>query len=334
MRRGRAGPAVLALIGAAALAAAPAASGAGARRYLILPFENVSSEPGLNWLGEALAMSLADRFELLGMRTVGREERAEAQDALGFPPGTPTTLATSLRLAGLLRAGRMVTGTYTFDPGSGVTVAGRLVDVEGARQIWEGKRPGTLAGIFRLMDPLVLEAAAQDDARLSPASPSTIGSVSDPPLPLYEAIVRGLKEPDPERRVAALEKGLEMNRQAPSLLRALGWALFAAERPAEALERLNAVPDEAAPDAWRVHLLRARIHVARNETEAAEASLARSIAAADSADAHLLLARIHAARGDLPRARAELDLAAGLDPAHPEVADVRELLTAETTPVL
>jgi len=299
----------------------------GPQRYLIVPFENLSSERSLNWIGEALAMSLADRFELLGMRTVTRSERLEALDDMVLPSGAPLTLASDLKLAGAVRAGRLVAGTYDFDPNNGVVVTARLVDVKAGAQLWEGSRPGTLAGIFSLMDPVVLQAAASDEARVSAVAPSDLSSISDPPLPLYEVIVRGVLESDPDRRVAALEKGLEMNPKAPALLRALAFTLYDAGRLDDALSRLDAIPEGSAADGWRLFLLRARILLARNDTNGALSALSRSVAAGESADAHVLLALIHARRGERTRAQSELDLASGFDPGHPEIPEVKALLS-------
>ncbi len=325
LRHGRGAPSCVTLTAALLLAAAES-SAAAPRRYLVMPFENLSAERSLNWLSEALASSLADRFELLGMRTVTREERVQALDSLAFPPGTQPTLASTLRLAAAVRASRFVTGSYTYDPKDGVVVSARLLDVDAARQIWGGKRPGTLAGIFSLMDPLALEGAVQDDSRVSVPAPSTLGSISDPPLPLYEILVRGIQEPDPDRRVATLEKGLVMNRLSPALLKALAFEMFDAGRLDEALSRLDQIPEASCPDGWRLQLLRGRILAAQGNPAGAVAALSRSIAAAESPDAHLLLARLHAAAGEKASAGTEIDLAAGLDPEHPELAEVRALL--------
>lgn len=317
------------LVIAAATAVTPASE--TPQRYLIFPFENLSSERSLNWLGEALAASLADRFELLGMRTVPRSERLDGEEGLDLPGGTPLTLASQIKLAGTLRATRLVTGTYKFDPANGVTVTGYLIDAEGAARLWDASRPGTLARIFGLMDPIVLKAAEYDTDRLAKVPLNAISSIADPPLPLFEVIVRSQQEADPDRRVVALEKGLDMNAKSPALLRALVNALYDAGRNADAVARLDAIPDGALPDAWRLHLLRARILMVRNDTDAAIAALSKSIAAGDSADAHIFLARILLSRGERARAQAEVDVAARLDPGHPEIPEVRKLLGGTST---
>lgn len=310
---------------ALALLAALAADGllAGPRRYLVIPFENLSSEPSLAWLGEALSERVASRLELMGMRTVTRTERLDALADLALPNGPPLTMATMLRVAERVRAERLVTGSFSYEARNGVKVMGRLLDLEDMKQIWNGTRPGTLAGIFGLMDPLVLEAASRDRDRLASTTPGDLASIADPPLPLYEIIVETRAEPEPERRAALLEKALEQNRQSAHLRRALAEALSEAGRLKEALDHLEKIPAKSAPDAWRLYLHSARLRVASGDIEGAMADLSRSVEAGDNAEAHLLLARLHADRGELFKARAEAKLAAELDPGHPDLVELR-----------
>jgi TolB-like protein len=300
---------------------------AGPRRYLVMPFDNRSEEPSLDWLGEALAMSLSGRLEALGMRTVSRIERLDALEQGSMPSGVPLTLASALRVASVVRAHRLVTGTFLYRSSSEVEVRARLIDLGPPGQIWEGTRSGTLAGIFRLTEPMALEVAGHDDARVARDGPAPLASMPDPPLPLYEIIVRGLQESVPEKRVAALRKGLEADSGSPSLLRALTFALFDAGLRQEALHRLDALDPGRFPDGWRLHLLRARILLAHDEVDGAFAALSRSVDAGESADAHLLLARLHAGRGQWTAASVELDLAEGLDPGHPDLVDIRSLMS-------
>ena len=298
-------------------------AGAGPRRYLVMPFENLSSEPSLNWLGEAISLSVAERFELLGMRTVTRRERIDALEDLSLPSATPLTLATTLRVAEKVRSRHVVVGSFTFDQANGIELSARLLDLPTMKPIWEGRRRGMLAGVFSLAEPLLLAAAADDDERISPAAPDELAAVSDPPLPLYEIIVRSLFEETPEARVAALEKGLEMDSRSEPLRQALAFAQADAGRIDEAIANLDAVAPESTPAGWRLHLFRARLLLAREETDEAIEALHRSIAAGESAEAHLLLASLYIRRGDRLRAETELDLAAGLDPGHPEIPDLR-----------
>ncbi|MBI3449830.1 MAG: tetratricopeptide repeat protein [Acidobacteria bacterium] len=263
------------------LAAAP-------HRYLVLPFENVSAERSLNWIGEALALGVADRLELLGLHALTRSERLDSLEAAGVPDGKAVTLATTLKIVTAARADRFITGTFSFDPKSGVTVACRLFDAARAREVWDGARTGTLAGVFALTDPLVTEAAAGDADRAATTPPSALAAFADPPLPIYEALVRALLEAEPERRLAALSKALEMDRRSAPVRRSLALEQIGQGQLADALANLEAIPADSSPDGWRIHLLRARVLAAQGNLDGSTAALARSIAARDTAEAHTL----------------------------------------------
>ena len=60
--------------------------GADRRRILVMPFENVTRDSRIFWLGEASAVLLADDLNALGANAITREERREAFERLQVPP--------------------------------------------------------------------------------------------------------------------------------------------------------------------------------------------------------------------------------------------------------
>ncbi|HXI02207.1 MAG TPA: tetratricopeptide repeat protein, partial [Candidatus Saccharimonadales bacterium] len=277
----------------------------------------------------------ADSLEARGMRTVTRDDRLDALDSLSLRHDAPVTLATALQVGTLTRATRLVTGTFRYTRPDGIEINGRLIDLKGPHSLTGIGGKGTLPDLFDLSRGMALQIAALDDARV-PAAPPASGtaqadgkarSAGDPSLTLYEIVVRAVLEKDPDRRIRDLQHGEEINPRSPLLLRELANACFAAGRNAEALHWIQELDASQLPDAWRIHLLAARIHMAMKMPDAAIADLSRSVASGENAEAHLLLATIYADRHDMDRARAEVDLAAGLDPDDPDLPAVRSLLS-------
>src|SRR5271165_1257245 len=66
--------------------AGPAAAG-GARVLLVLPFDNRTAQPSLEWIREAAAEILSTRFASAGFEPTSREDRIYALDHLGLPQG-------------------------------------------------------------------------------------------------------------------------------------------------------------------------------------------------------------------------------------------------------
>ena len=104
----------------------------GARRrdgvLLVLPFDNRTGQPSLEWIREAAAEILSMRFASAGFQPTSRADRMYALDHLGLPQGFQPSRASSLKLAQTLDADSIVVGSYTTD-GSGIVAEARLVDV-------------------------------------------------------------------------------------------------------------------------------------------------------------------------------------------------------------
>jgi hypothetical protein len=74
----------------AADAVAQEAANAGRGRILlVLPFDNRTGQPSLEWIREAAAEILSQRFASAGFAPMNRTERLYALDHLGLPEGGP-----------------------------------------------------------------------------------------------------------------------------------------------------------------------------------------------------------------------------------------------------
>lgn len=126
MRRALATVVVFAAITAAS---EPAGAQPSDGRILVMPFENVSREGRIVWLGEAASVLLADDLNALGAPAITRDERREAFDRLQVPPAAALTDATVIRIGQLVRASRVVVGTLSMS-GDDVVVRARAIVLE------------------------------------------------------------------------------------------------------------------------------------------------------------------------------------------------------------
>lgn len=99
-----------------------------ARILLVLPFDNHSGQPSLDWIREAAAELLSSHFRSAGLEALSREDRVYALDHLGLPQGFQPTRASALKLAQTLDADSIVVGSFSIDEGNLVTEA-QLIDV-------------------------------------------------------------------------------------------------------------------------------------------------------------------------------------------------------------
>jgi TolB-like protein len=98
------------------------------RILLVLPFDNRSGQPSLEWVREAAPEILSSRFASAGFAPMSRADRLYALDHLGLPQGFHPSRATALKLAETLDADSIVVGSFLTD-GSRIVAEARLVDV-------------------------------------------------------------------------------------------------------------------------------------------------------------------------------------------------------------
>ena len=99
------------------------------RTLIVIPFENTSSAPGLEWIGESFPEMLGQRLASPALYVLGREDRIRAYDQLGIPVDLHPSRATIYRVSEQLGVDYVVLGHYTFD-GRTFTASAQLLDMQ------------------------------------------------------------------------------------------------------------------------------------------------------------------------------------------------------------
>ncbi len=208
-----------------AIAARPAA--AAPRLVLIFPLENLSPTPNVGWLSEGIAELIGQRLQSPGNYILSRNERNTAFEQLGFPPGTPLTLASEYKIAETLGVQEAVVGNFKI-AGDQLTTRLQVLSIAALKL----SPPMTATGNLLSLVSLVTELAWRIRAFYDPGA--ITGSEADfasrfPPVRLdaFESYVRGVLARDSQSRIQFLE---EANRLDPSDHRAafaLGREYFA-----------------------------------------------------------------------------------------------------------
>lgn len=182
--------------------ASPVRAQQPADRILVMPFENVSRESRIVWLGEAAALLLADDLNAMGAPAITRDERREAFERLKVPPAAALTDATVLRIAQLVRASQVVVGTLRMD-GDDVVVQARAITVETARLRVDVTDRGPLVELFTTFERIA--------RRIAPAPARSTEEVerTHPPVVAFEQYVKGLLAETPATAIGYLNGALD-----------------------------------------------------------------------------------------------------------------------------
>jgi tetratricopeptide (TPR) repeat protein len=228
----------LALVALALMPQPARAQGSAASdgRILVMPFENVTRDGRIFWLGEAAAVLLADDLNALGADAIARDERREAFDQLQVPPTATLTDATVIRIGQIVGAAQVIVGTLELQ-GEVLVVRVRVVALEAGRlhsQITErGPIPDLFATFERIAHALVPGAAP----------PAVQGQ--RPPIAAFENYVKGLLADAPDTAIAYLNAALQMQPRFDRARLALWDVYNEGDDHARALAAVEPVPPDS-----------------------------------------------------------------------------------------
>ncbi len=356
-------PLCLVLLHLAAKAQTPSpAKSLGGRVVLVLPFDNRSGQPNLDWIGDSFPDTLSERLSSSGFLTITREDRLFALDHLGLPAGFKPTRATTIRMAQTLDADFVVVGHFTTQ-GARIAVQAQVLRVNELRLSSPLADSSELSRLFDVENALAWKAAKEIDPGFSVSEQTFLSASSGVKLSSFENYIRGTAAASPQERIKRLQSAVAETPTYAAAILALGKSLYAQreyDRAAATLAKMPASDRRALEAQFYIGL--ARVNTARYaDAEAAfrlvaarlplpevinnqgvassrqghdAAALFERAVGADpnDADFHYNLAVALLRRGDLPGAQREAAAALKLRPADTEIQELRDhLATGKVT---
>ncbi len=221
--------------GAAASDGGATGSSAGGRVLLVLPFDNRTGQPSLEWMREAAAEILSMRFASAGFQPTSRADRVYALDHLGLPQGFHPSRASALKLAQTLDADSIVVGSYSID-GTTITAEASLVDVPGLRMLPAVAVRGEMRDLMGVFSGLAWQLTRELDPTINVNEATFIAAGREIRLDAFEQYIRGITEPDQAERQRHLEQAVKLSPEFSPAWMALGREDYNQQQYAEAAE--------------------------------------------------------------------------------------------------
>jgi len=240
-----------------------AGGASGSRVLLVLPFDNRTGQPNLEWIREAAAVTLTMRFASAGFQPTSRADRMYALDHLGLPQGFQPSRASALKLAQTLDANSIVVGSYTTD-GNGIVAEATLVDVPDLRMLPQVSARGEMKDLIAVFSDLAWKLTKQLDPKFNVAEETFAAAGNGVPLTAFEQYIRGITESDQGERLRHLQNAVKLSPEFGPAWMALG------------REDYNGQQYQDAADAFA--------KVDRNGTDGLEASFYRGLSLMFSGD--------------------------------------------------
>jgi tetratricopeptide (TPR) repeat protein len=192
---------------------------------LVLPFDNHSGQPNLDWIGEAVSETFNQRLGASGFDIISREDRQYALEHLGLPQSFQPSRATSIRLAQTLDADYIIVGFYTLQ-GNSLHVSAELLDVNALRLGQAEVQDGPLDHMLDVLDSLAWHVTRKLDPKFPLPESSFHAASANLHLNGFENYIRGILETDPAERIRHLKIAVAENPTYSPAWLALGMTYF------------------------------------------------------------------------------------------------------------
>jgi Tfp pilus assembly protein PilF/TolB-like protein len=169
---------------------APTQTVAG-RTMVVLPFENASPTPGLEWLGESFPETLYQQLNSPLLYVASRDERLRSYDRCGIPAGVYASRATLYRIAEEMDVDYAVLGSYSYN-GARLSATAQLLDMRAQKLSSPATESAPLAELGSLQSALAWDLLRLIRSDFSQSKDRYIASVGPIRLDALENYIHGV----------------------------------------------------------------------------------------------------------------------------------------------
>ncbi|HEV2446006.1 MAG TPA: tetratricopeptide repeat protein, partial [Candidatus Sulfopaludibacter sp.] len=191
------------------------------RIVLVLPFDNRSGQPSLEWMREAAAELLTSRLGSAGFTPLSREDRLYALDHLGLPESFQPSMASALKLAQTLDADSIVVGSFKMD-GDSLEAEAQVVDVPRLQMSAAVTVRGPLPTMVDVFDRLAWKATRVMNPQFGGSEDTFVAAGKGLRVDAFEQYIRGITDPDQTERLQHLDAAVKLNPEFGPAWMALG----------------------------------------------------------------------------------------------------------------
>jgi Tfp pilus assembly protein PilF/TolB-like protein len=208
---------------------------------LVMPFENASSVPGIDWIGDAFPEVLGTRLDSTPLFIISRADRLAAFDRLGIPTSAKPSRATVYQIAQELDADYVVMGHFAFD-GQTFTAQAYVMDTNRLRLSPEFTERGPLNDLIQIQTALAWDIL--DQLKVPGIAAKTQFVAQFPPMRLdaLENYVRGVLAVNPEEKIKRFQTVVRLEPSHTLAILQLGKAYFETRNYDQAMNWLAKVP--------------------------------------------------------------------------------------------
>jgi tetratricopeptide (TPR) repeat protein len=212
------------------------------RTLVVIPFENTSPTPGLEWLGEAFPVTFHEQLDSPLLYVTTREERLRAYDRQGVPSGVHPSRATIYRLAEQMDVDYAVLGSYSYN-GDHLTASAQLLDMRAQKILAPITESAPLSDLANLQSALAWNLARLIRPNFAVPKDRYIASVPPMRLDALENYVRGTLATTADEKIQHYREATRLNPPFSEAWLELGKVYYAQRQFEQSIAAFERVPD-------------------------------------------------------------------------------------------
>jgi tetratricopeptide (TPR) repeat protein len=214
------------------------------RTLVVIPFENDSPTPGLEWIGESFPEAFHEQLNSPVLYVASRHERLRAYDRQGLPAGIHASRATLYRLAEQMDLDYAVLGSYRYD-GARLTATAQLLDMRAQKLLPASNESAPLADLGTLQSALAWDLLHTIRSDFSMPKEKYVASIVPLRLDAQQNFIGGLLASTAEEKIRRYREATRLD---PAYARAwmeLGKTYYNQHAYEPAISALSQVPRSA-----------------------------------------------------------------------------------------
>jgi Flp pilus assembly protein TadD/TolB-like protein len=198
---------------------------AAGQTLLVVPFENQSKAPGIEWIGDSFPELLQERLNSPTLYVLPREDRLRAYDRFGIPVRIRPSRATMYRIAEQMDVDYVVLGEYNFD-GQTFSVKAQVLDMRRPRLLPEIAASGPLVKLIDIQTGLSWDLLHALYPALAATRSSYLAQAPAVRLDAFESYVKGITAATSDQQIQQFHEALRLNPEYPQAALQLGKAYY------------------------------------------------------------------------------------------------------------
>jgi tetratricopeptide (TPR) repeat protein/TolB-like protein len=211
------------------------------RLLLVLPFDNLTDQPNLDWISQAVPEVLNRRLASAGFMPISRDDRLYALDHLGLPSTFQPSRASAIRLAQALDADFVIVGSFSTS-GARFQAKAQVLKVDALHMSAPLQEEADTTHLLDVLNSLAWGLAKQIDPGFAVARSTFVAAGAGLRMDAVENYTRGLVETDPAEQIRHLKEAVRLDPSFSPALLALGKAYFANQQFEPAAATLGRLP--------------------------------------------------------------------------------------------